>query len=104
MNDSFNPLPPQNTEAEQCLLGSMRLDREVIPVILSMVDEKSFNTEDHQIIFRVLVSLHEQGKAIDAVMVREELMKRRKLDEVGGTAYLGTLLSSVPSSAHAIHY
>ena len=37
----------------------------------------------------MLVKLYEQNRPIDAVIVREELIKRQLLDEVGGTAYLG---------------
>src|SRR5690606_23591726 len=59
---------------------------------------------DHQILFDIIVKLYEQNRPIDAVIVTEELKKRQLLDEVGGIAYIGQILNSVPSAAHGAHY
>src|SRR2546423_7975820 len=87
-----------------CLLASMMLDKEMIGQIVQIVDRESFFQADHQIIFDVLLKLYEHNRPIDAVIVREELVKRQLLEEVGGTAYLGQILSAVPSAAHGAHY
>src|SRR5689334_15376262 len=100
----FDRLPPQAIEAEMCLIASMMLDKEVVGQVVQIVDRDAFYQADHQILFDILVKLYEQNRAIDAVIVREELAKRQLLEEVGGTAYLAQILSSVPSSAHAAHY
>jgi replicative DNA helicase len=100
----FERLPPQAIEAEMCLIGSMMLDKEVVGQVVQIVDREAFYQADHQILFDILVKLYEQNRAIDAIIVREELAKRQLLDEVGGVPYLAQILSSVPSSAHAAHY
>jgi len=100
----FDKLPPHALEAEMCLLASMMLDKEMIGQIVQIVDRESFFQADHQIIFDVLLKLYEHNRPIDAVIVREELVKRQLLEEVGGTQYLGAILSTVPSSAHGAHY
>jgi replicative DNA helicase len=100
----FDRLPPHSIEAEMCLLASMMLEKEMIGSAVQIVDRDAFYQADHQIIFDILVKLYEQNRPIDAVIVREELLKRQLLEEVGGTAYLGTILNSVPSSAHGAHY
>src|SRR5207253_4786247 len=64
----------------------------------------SFYQADHQIIYDVLVKLYEQNRPIDAVIVREELIKRQLLEEVGGVAYMMAIINSVPSAAHGAHY
>src|SRR5687768_11801802 len=87
-----------------CLLASMMLDKEMIGNVVQIVDRDSFFQADHQIIFDVLVKLYEQNRSIDAVILREELIKRQLLDEVGGTQYLAAILNSVPSAAHGAHY
>src|SRR5437762_7391232 len=87
-----------------CLLASMMLDKEMIGQIVQIVDRESFFQADHQIIFDVLLKLYEHNRPIDAVIVREELVKRQLLEEVGGTQYLGAILSTVPSAAHGTHY
>ncbi|MGE5611377.1 MAG: replicative DNA helicase [Bacillota bacterium] len=100
----FDRLPPHSIEAEMCLLASMMLDKDAIGQIVQIVDRDAFFQADHQIIFDCLVKLYEQNKAIDAVIVREELAKRQLLEEVGGVAYLAQILNAVPSAAHGAHY
>jgi replicative DNA helicase len=100
----FDRLPPSAIDAEMCLLGSMMLDKSVIPSVLQLVNRESFYQADHQIIFDVLVGLFKRESPIDAIIIRHELMKRQLLDEIGGTAYLGQILSAVPSASHAAHY
>src|SRR5437762_3879226 len=87
-----------------CLLASMMLDKEMIGQIVQIVDRESFFQADHQIIFDVLLKLYEHNRPIDAVIVREELVKRQLLEEVGGTQYLAAILSTIPSAAHGAHY
>jgi replicative DNA helicase len=100
----FDRLPPFSLEAEQCLIASMMLDKEVIGQAVQIIDRDAFYQADHQIVFDILVKLYEQNRPIDAVIVREELLKRQLLEEIGGAAYLAQLLNTVPSSAHAQHY
>jgi len=100
----FDRLPPHSIEAEQCLLASMMLDKEVIGQVVQLVQRDAFFQADHQIIFDILLKLYEQNKPVNVVIVREELLKRQLLEEVGGAAYLAQLLNTIPSSAHAEHY
>src|SRR3954463_16604010 len=100
----FDKLPPHSIEAEMCLIASMMLDKEMVGQVVQIVDRDAFYQADHQILFDILVKLYEQNRPIDAVIVREELLKRQLLEEVGGVAYLGQILNSVPSSAHGAHY
>jgi replicative DNA helicase len=103
----FERLPPHAIESEMCMLASMILDRAggVIGDVLEVVDDESHLFQaDHQIIYRVLKSLHEDGRPIDAMILREELAKRQVLEEVGGHLYLAEILSSVPNPANGAHY
>ena len=98
----FDRLPPHSVEAEMCLLASIMLDerKEVLGELVSIIDRESFFQADHQIIYDVIVKLYEQNKPIDSLIVHDELAKRQLLGEIGGTAYLGQIISSVPSAAH----
>ncbi len=100
----FDRLPPHSIEAEQCVLASMMLDKEAIGQCVQIIERDAFYQADHQIIYDILVKLFEQNKPIDAVIVREELLKRQLLEEIGGVGYLAQLLNMVPSAAHATHY
>jgi replicative DNA helicase len=100
----FDRLPPHSIESEQCLLASMMLDKEIVGQTVQIVDRDAFYQADHQILFDIIVKLYEANRPTDTVIVREELIKRQLLEEVGGTAYLAQILSTVPSAAHGVHY
>ena len=46
-------VPPQNTEAEAALLGSIMLRPEAVNEIIDVVKPESFYSEKHRLIFRV---------------------------------------------------
>jgi replicative DNA helicase len=100
----FERLPPHAIEAEMCVLASMMLDKEMIGEIVQRIDREAFFQADHQVIFDVLLKMYEHNRPIDAILLREELAKRQLLEEVGGNAYLGAILNTVPSAAHGLHY
>ena len=100
----FDRLPPHSLEAEMCLLASMMLEKDVIGQAVQIIDREAFFQADHQVVYDVLVKLYEQNRPIDAVILCDELNKRQLLDEIGGQAYIGQILNTVPSSAHGEHY
>lgn len=100
----FERLPPHAVEAEMCVLASMMLDKDMIGEVVQKIDREAFFQADHQVIFDVLLKMYEQNRPIDAILLREELGKRQLLEEVGGNAYLGAILNTVPSAAHGLHY
>src|SRR5882762_3377734 len=89
----FDKLPPHSIEAEMCMLASMMLDKEIVGLVVQIVDRDAFYLADHQIIYDMLVTLYEQNRPIDAVIVRDELRKRALYEEIGGDAYLGAILN-----------
>ena len=95
----FDRLPPHSVEAEMCLLASMMLDKEMIGQIVQIVDRDAFYQADHQIIYDILLKLYEQNRPCDAIILREELIKRGLYEEVGGREYLAAILGTVPSAA-----
>ncbi|MBI5359065.1 MAG: replicative DNA helicase [Planctomycetes bacterium] len=103
--ESFiDKIPPQNLEAETSLLGSLILDNQQIGEVLELVAAESFYKPAHQLIFKLMVDLYDNRKPIDLVILHEELDKKGILDEAGGTEYLTTLVSSVPSASNAQYY
>src|SRR3954470_9624245 len=102
----FDRLPPHSIEAEMCLLASMMLDvsKDAVGQIVQIVDEEAFFQADHSILFKVLKQLYEANRPIDAMIVREELIKGQMLEEIGGIEYLAAILSSVPNAANGAHY
>ncbi len=97
-------LPPQNIEAEMCVLGSMLLEDEARGRAVEILVPQSFYKESHQKIFEAIVDLYEKREAVDLVTLTSELNKRKQLEEVGGAGYLASLVNIVPTSAHLEYY
>ena len=95
---------PASPEAEAAVLGSMLLDRECIGDVVEHIGVDSFSLTEHRIIFDAILSLYENNNAIDLVVLRDELKKRKSLDAIGGVDYLVRVVESVPSAASAEYY
>ncbi|MBW2466746.1 MAG: replicative DNA helicase [Deltaproteobacteria bacterium] len=97
-------LPPQNLEAEQCVLGSVLLQQGALVKILELVAAEDFYREAHKIIFQAMVALFEKNEPQDIITVTNILKDRNQLDAVGGPAYLATLTDIVPVAANITYY
>jgi replicative DNA helicase len=97
---------PESLSAEAAVLGSMIIDPQCIGLVVENLERNAFYRFENQEIFEALVSLFEKNKGlgIDAVLLRDELIKRGLLDEVGGVDYIAKILDSVPSSANIEYY
>ncbi|MCX6720970.1 MAG: replicative DNA helicase [Candidatus Staskawiczbacteria bacterium] len=102
--ESVDKLPPQNNEAEQCLLGCLMLDKESIVKIVDFIKAEDFYKGSHQDIFQVMYDLYEKSEPIDILSVSSKLKERNKLDDVGGSAYLTALINTVPTATHISNY
>lgn len=105
MPKSVSKLPPQNIEAEQSLLGALLIDKDAVVKIAEIVSPFHFyRSEQHGKIYEAILDLYEKREPVDLVTVTEKLKTRESLDIVGGSAYLTTLVNTVPTSAHIEHY
>ncbi len=97
-------IPPQNTEAEKALLGSVMIRSEVMHDITDMVGESSFYSNQHRIIWAAIFELHSKNSPIDILSLSSRLKEKNHLDQAGGMTYLTELINTVPSSTNASHY
>ena len=97
---------PESLAAEAAVLGSMLIDPECIGEVVEILERDAFYRIEHRHIFEALISLYEKNKGIgiDAVLLRNELIKRKHLEDVGGVEYIAKILDSVPSSANVVYY
>jgi len=97
---------PESLAAEAAVLGSMLIDPECIGIVIEIVERNAFYRIEHRYIYDALIDLYEKNKGIgiDAVLLRDELVKRNKLEEAGGVEYIAKILDSVPSSANVTYY
>jgi len=97
-------LPPQNKEAEICLLGSLMIDVNAIVRVADSLLVEDFYSPEHQKIYRAMLDLFQRNTPIDVISVSNTLKEKNQLDEVGGQAYLSELVSSVPTASNVANY
>lgn len=97
-------LPPQNLEAETSLLGAVLIDQEAMIKIADIVHADDFYMPAHQLIFTAMVDLYEARQPIDLLTLASKLDDNDALKNVGGSAYLTSLVDSVPTASNADHY
>lgn len=97
-------LPPQNLEAERGVIGAILIDANALPKVADILSHRHFYSPQHALIYDSITSLYNQAKPIDVVTLTSELKKRKKLTQVGGSAYLSELIAEVPTSSHLEHY
>ena len=100
----YDRVPPQNNEAEMSVLGGMLMSKDAIADVVEILHEADFYRPQHARIFHTILDLFTLGQPADAVTVGSELERQGKLEQVGGRAYLHTLVSSVPTAANAGYY
>lgn len=93
-------IPPQNIEAEQCVLSAMLLDKEAIARATEILSSSDFYREAHRVIFNAMLELYNKNEAVDMVTVTEILRRDNKLEDVGGIAYVTGLANAVPTAAN----
>ncbi|HRX90551.1 MAG TPA: DnaB-like helicase N-terminal domain-containing protein, partial [Steroidobacteraceae bacterium] len=97
-------VPPHSVEAEQAVLGGVMLDRNAWDNVGDVVRAEDFYRPDHQLIFKAIATLAQDGKPCDVVTVSQHLERQGELDAAGGLAYIGTLTRDTPSAANARAY
>ena len=97
-------LPPSNLAAEQALLGALLANNKAFEKVADFLSADHFADPVHGRIFSSVARRIEQGQLADVVTLKAELEHADALAEVGGTAYLAQLLSSMVGIINAAEY
>lgn len=101
---SLYKIPPQNLEAEQSILGGILLDNQALNNVLEIIKVGDFYSEAHRKIFKAINDLSERSEPCDLITLANILKDRKQIDQIGGMAYLASLVDNVPSAANIAHY
>ena len=101
---SSHRIPPQNLEAEQCVLGSILLQQGTLAKALETISGDDFYKETHKKIFSAMVALFDRNEPQDLITVTNLLKDRNELDAIGGPAFLASLTDIVPVASNISYY
>jgi replicative DNA helicase len=95
---------PHDRQAEEAVLGAIMVNPEVYYDVAHFLNADDFFLHRNRWVWEAFAALHDQRLPVDILTVSEELERQSRLDEVGGPAYLTSLINNVPSSLHAEAY
>src|SRR5579885_3749084 len=100
------PIPPQNLDAEESVLGAMMLNALAIGAVteVTSLTAADFYRESHGHIFKAILALYAKGEPVDAITVVDELDRSGTLEAAGGAERVHELAALVPAASNAAHY
>ncbi|NMC80037.1 MAG: replicative DNA helicase [Chloroflexi bacterium] len=95
---------PHNRQAEEAVLGAVLINAESYYDVAEFLQPDDFFIVRNRWIWEAINQLHETRTPIDFLTVCEQLTSQNHLEEVGGPAYLMSLINQTPTSLHAQAY
>lgn len=97
-------IPPNDSEAEQAVLGSILIDREAMTIVSQLIHPEYFYNDVNKDIFSSMLALYEERKPIDILTLTDILKKKKLYDSVGGAGYITSLANVVPTASNIEQY
>lgn len=88
----YGKIPPQATEIEEALLGSLMMNNNSYEKVEDIISAESFYKESNKEIYKAIQQLKKENNPIDILTVTEKLKKNDRLEAVGGS-YAITMLT-----------
>ncbi len=95
---------PHNREAEEAVIGSVLINPEIYFEVTVFLRSEHFYIHRNRWIWEAIARLHSARTPVDLLTISDELERENKLEEIGGSAYLTSLINQVPSSLNAESY
>ena len=95
---------PQDSNAEQAVVGAMIMDREAIAIASDIITDDDFYGKQYGTVFAALVELNNDGKPVDVVTLQDKLREKGVSSTINSTEFIMSLVNAVPTSANVKHY
>jgi replicative DNA helicase len=99
---------PHNHEAEAAVLSGVLQDPSAAldTVLQRLPDETAFHRREHQVIYRAIRGLAEEGVRgqLDVVTLADALVRAGRIEDAGGRAYLAQVSDAVATAANVEQY
>ena len=96
--------PPHSPEAERNVLGGILVNNKSLNVVLSVISPEDLYQEAHRRILDRIILLVDKGVPVELLSLSEELRRAGDLEDVGGPAYIASLMDGVPKSLNVEYY
>lgn len=95
--------PPHSIDSEEALLSACMINNAVLDEIEELKPEHFYKSANSEI-YAAILDLFKNKEPVDLVTVAEQLNKTKKLEQIGGPAYLAMISDSAPVAVNAAAY
>ncbi len=97
--------PPQSSDAEKGILSCLLQNpQDLIADSIESIPEESFHHPVNRQLYKEMLSMFSEGRAIDIVTLSQRLIDNGELAKLGGPSFIAELLSFIPTPAHYPEY
>ena len=100
----INQSLPHDEIAEKALLGAMLTDNRYVNQVFAEVSSEDFFRDSHILIAQGILQLMNANSVADIITVSSLLEKRKKLQFVGGHAFITSLVDDIPENLDIAEY
>lgn len=95
---------PHDLSAERGVIGSLLIQNSGYAKIADLLQPRMMFRDAHRKILAACYELCERGEACDLITVKAALERKGELEDVGGFAYLSSLVDGIPGSWNIRYY
>jgi len=100
----FNQALPHDEIAEKAMLGAMLIDNHYVNQVFSEISSEDFFRDAHILVAQAVLHLVDSNSAADIITVSSHLEKKKKLQFVGGHAFITSLVDDIPENLDIKEY
>lgn len=104
IRDRDEPALPASEVAEQALLGAILVRSDVIDDVAGFLLAEHFRYAAHRPLYEAALSLHREGRKVDAITLAAATESDPEVSEMGGIRYIAELAASTTSILNATDY
>ena len=98
------PPIPHSREAEEAVLGAIFINPEAFYEVAHKLRLEDFYIHRHRWVWEAFEELHKKHHDFDMITISNYIDSQGKLEEIGGPAFLTTLINSTPTSLNIESY
>ena len=83
---------------------ALLIDRDAVIEVADFLRPVDFYRQANATVYDAIIELYDRREPIDIVTVSEILERRGALEQVGGSAYLTSLINLTPTAVNAVYY
>jgi replicative DNA helicase len=87
---------PHSEESERAVLAGTLIDPSIFPTLSGRLTPEDFYSQRNQTVYRAMLQLQADESEIDVRTLQAQLEQQKKLEEIGGVAYLASLDLDLP--------